>query len=90
MSYHIIRGRVALDDDVASISITHTVCNDCGSVVWDKDKHSEFHRTLSDSQHFHTKSGRVLSNEDIEALAEEAERGYDVSKLKKKPPRPTR
>jgi hypothetical protein len=29
-----------------------------------------------------TKSGRVLTDEDIEALADEAERGYDVSNLK--------
>lgn len=31
---------------------------------------------------YRTKSGRVLTDADIEALADEAERGYDVSHLK--------
>ncbi len=34
-----------------------------------------------------TKTGKVLTTEDIEALADEAERGYDVSHLKGKPNR---
>jgi hypothetical protein len=34
-----------------------------------------------------TKSGKVLTDEDIQALADEAEQGYDVSHLKDKPDR---
>lgn len=30
---------------------------------------------------FRTKSGRILSDEEIEALADEAERGYEVSEI---------
>lgn len=30
---------------------------------------------------YQTKTGRILTDEDIEALADEAERGYDVSHL---------
>jgi len=36
------------------------------------------------SQPFTTKTGRVLSDADIEALADEAERGYDVQDLKRR------
>ena len=36
-----------------------------------------------------TKSGKVLTDADIQALAEEAERGYDVSHLIDKPNRRT-
>lgn len=35
---------------------------------------------------FRTKSGRVLTDEDIQALADEAEAGLDVSKLKRREP----
>ena len=35
-----------------------------------------------DSQTYRTKSGQVLTDADIEALADEAERGYDVEELK--------
>lgn len=38
-----------------------------------------------ESKEYRTKSGRVLTDEDIERLADEAERGYDV-KLKPCPP----
>jgi hypothetical protein len=31
-----------------------------------------------------TKTGKVLTNDDIQALADEAERGYDVSKIRTK------
>lgn len=31
---------------------------------------------------YRTKTGRILTNDDIERLADEAERGYDVSKLR--------
>lgn len=34
---------------------------------------------------FVTKSGRVLTEGDIEDLADEAERGYDVTHLKERP-----
>lgn len=34
-----------------------------------------------DTEPIVTKSGRVLTNADIEALSDEAERGYDVSKM---------
>lgn len=34
-----------------------------------------------------TKSGRVLPDEEIEALADEAERGYDVDAVKHRPRR---
>lgn len=37
---------------------------------------------------YHTKAGRVLTDADIEALADEAERGYDVEHLAKRPGRP--
>ena len=37
---------------------------------------------------YRTRSGKVLTNADIEALADEAERGYDVSRLKRQPGRP--
>ena len=36
---------------------------------------------MEQGAHYHTKTGKVLTNEDIEALADEAERGYDVSHL---------
>ncbi len=36
------------------------------------------------SQPFTTKTGRVLSEADIESLADEAERGYDVEDLKRR------
>jgi len=41
----------------------------------------EIERNMA-SRHLHTKTGRVLSDEDIQALADEAEVGYDVSHLK--------
>jgi hypothetical protein len=37
---------------------------------------------------YRTKTGRVLTDADIEALAEEAERGYDVAELARRPGRP--
>jgi type I restriction enzyme R subunit len=37
---------------------------------------------------YRTKSGRVLTDADLQALADEAERGYDVDHLGKKPGRP--
>ena len=37
---------------------------------------------------YRTKTGRVLTEVDLEALADEAERGYDVEHLAKKPGRP--
>ena len=37
---------------------------------------------------YRTKTGRVLTDADIEALADEAERGYDVEHLAKRPGRP--
>src|SRR6266511_101569 len=37
---------------------------------------------------YRTKSGRVLTDADIEALADEAERGYDVARLATRPGRP--
>jgi len=37
---------------------------------------------------YRTRSGKVLTNADIEALADEAERGYDVSRLRRQPGRP--
>ena len=44
---------------------------------------------MSDEPHtYRTKSGRVLTNADIEALADEAEQGYDVEHLAKKTGRP--
>jgi hypothetical protein len=39
---------------------------------------------LASHRPYVTKSGRVLSDADIEALADEAERGYDVSELKER------
>jgi hypothetical protein len=43
--------------------------------------------TLEQAAHYHTKTGKVLTYEDIQALADEAERGYDVSQLKPREPR---
>ena len=37
---------------------------------------------------YRTKTGRVLTDPDIQALADEAERGYDVERLVKRPGRP--
>jgi len=37
---------------------------------------------------YRTKTGRVLTDADIEALADEAERGYDVEQLARRPGRP--
>lgn len=34
---------------------------------------------------YRTKTGRALTAEDFEALADEAERGYDVEHLKERP-----
>jgi hypothetical protein len=34
--------------------------------------------------HIHTKTGKVLTNEDLQALADEAEAGYDVSHLRER------
>lgn len=36
----------------------------------------------ADEAPYITKTGKVLTDADIEALADEAERGYDISKLK--------
>ena len=33
---------------------------------------------------YRTKSGKILTDEDIEALADEAERGYDITKLRER------
>lgn len=33
------------------------------------------------NKEYHTKSGRVLTDEEIQALADEAERGYEINKL---------
>lgn len=38
-----------------------------------------------DEKPLRTKTGRVLTDADIQALADEAERGYDVEHLKGKP-----
>jgi metal-responsive CopG/Arc/MetJ family transcriptional regulator len=37
---------------------------------------------------YRTKTGRILTNADIQALADEAERGYGVDRLAKRPGRP--
>jgi hypothetical protein len=36
-----------------------------------------------------TSNGRVITDEEIQAMADEAEAGYDLSKLKRRPGRPT-
>ena len=38
---------------------------------------------------YKTKSGRVLTGADIDALADEAEKGYDVEELRRRPGRPS-
>jgi hypothetical protein len=35
---------------------------------------------------YRTKTGRILTDEDLEALADEAERGYDPESLKRRDP----
>ncbi len=42
----------------------------------------------NDPRPYRTKTGRQLTDADIEALADEAERGYDVDQLAKRPGRP--
>ncbi len=41
-----------------------------------------------ESRIYRTKTGRILTDADIEALADEAERGYDVERLTRRPGRP--
>ncbi len=36
-----------------------------------------------------TSNGRIITDEEIEAMADEAEAGYDLTKLKRRPGRPT-
>ena len=36
-----------------------------------------------------TSHGRIVTDQEIEAMADEAEAGYDLSKLKRRPGRPT-
>jgi predicted HicB family RNase H-like nuclease len=44
---------------------------------------------MTDQPHtYRTKTGRILTDVDIQALAEEAERGYDTEQLAKRPGRP--
>ena len=38
---------------------------------------------------YKTKTGKVLTDRDIENLADEAERGYDVEELRRRPGRPS-
>lgn len=56
------------------VAVNTYVCHSCGE---------PFQPSLFDADETPavTKSGRVLTNADFEALAEEAERGYDVSHL---------
>lgn len=37
----------------------------------------------------YTHNGRIVTDEEIQALADEAEAGYDVSKLRRRPGRPS-
>ncbi|HTH13421.1 MAG TPA: hypothetical protein VMB23_03425 [Spirochaetia bacterium] len=37
--------------------------------------------------YYRTKTGRILTPEDIQALADEAEEGYDVSQIRPQPAR---
>ncbi|HET6299156.1 MAG TPA: DEAD/DEAH box helicase family protein, partial [Kribbella sp.] len=44
---------------------------------------------MSDEAHvYRTKTGRILTDADVQALADEAERGYDTEELSKRPGRP--
>ncbi len=36
-----------------------------------------------------TSNGRIITDQEIEAMADEAEAGYDLAKLKRRPGRPT-
>lgn len=50
--------------------------------------HDDVQKDEVDHDHnYVTETGRVLTEEDIQALADEAERGYDVSLLKDRPQR---
>ncbi|MDA8076010.1 MAG: CopG family transcriptional regulator [Actinomycetota bacterium] len=42
----------------------------------------------NDPRPYRTKTGRLLTDADVEALADEAERGYDADQLAKRPGRP--
>jgi hypothetical protein len=65
-----------VDDDVsylhASVALIATLLAD------------EIERNVN-ARHYHTATGKVLTDESIQALADEAERGYDVSHLKDRP-----
>lgn len=41
---------------------------------------------MTDEREYRTKSGRILTDEDFERLADEAEAGYDVAHLKPREP----
>lgn len=49
---------------------------------WSPDEQALLRRAFG---HYVTKTGKVLTDEDIEALADEAERGYDVSQIVARP-----
>jgi hypothetical protein len=42
---------------------------------------------MTESELYRTKTGRILTEEELEELAAEAERGYDVEELAKQPHR---
>jgi hypothetical protein len=44
---------------------------------------------LMSERTYKTKTGKVLTDSDIEALADEAERGYDIEDLRRRPGRPS-
>lgn len=43
---------------------------------------SSYHRCVCGGEAYVTMTGKVLTDADIEALADEAQRGYDVSRLR--------
>lgn len=60
-------------------------CTDCGAIVADKEIHDRWHE-LTPAFHWNvdhgTSGGVELTEEKVQELADEAERGYDPSQLK--------
>lgn len=54
-------------------------------ILWTRQHNRRLTRHMEDVEEiYRTKSGRVLTDEDFERLADEAERGYDVEKILKR------
>lgn len=59
-----------------SVNVNH-MCELCAG-----HNPSSYHRCVCGAEAYVTATGKVLTEHDIEALADEAQRGYDVSQLR--------